>query len=169
VRAPLTGVGPGAQSQFAPQIGRMLQVGDSATCLCGMAVETAQHFLFECPNWTQDREQLRVAIGERWADLSYALGGWSGRRSRITDAEVDGPRHTWKPNIQVIKAVIKFVKSTPRFHPKALVNRKGMAKDSRGWSMATTVRLDLLCLTTGATANTEELWLAYSLSREKLT
>ncbi|KFY66181.1 hypothetical protein V496_02147 [Pseudogymnoascus sp. VKM F-4515 (FW-2607)] len=100
-------------------------VRDSGTCPCGMAVETAQHFLFECRNWTQEREELRAAMGERWADLSYALGGWSGRRSRITEAEVDGPRHTWKPNIQVIKALIKFTKSTQRFHPKALIEQEG--------------------------------------------
>jgi hypothetical protein len=80
---------------------------------------------FECRNWTQDREELRAAMGDRWGDLSYALGGWSGRWSRITEAEVDGPRHTWKPNTQVIKAVINFAKSTQRFHPKALVQQEG--------------------------------------------
>lgn len=57
-------------------------------------------------------------MGELWADVSEAPGGWSGWRSRIT---VDGPR---KPNTQVIKAVIDFAKSTERFYPKAFVQQE---------------------------------------------
>jgi hypothetical protein len=57
----------------------------------------------------------------RWTDLSYALGGWSGRRDHRTQRELDGPKEEWKPNMAVLKAVIKFVKATQRFIPTARV------------------------------------------------
>ena len=59
-------------------------------------------------------------MGHRWGDLAFALGGWSGRREGITQKYVDGPRDKWKPKLAVLKAVIKFVKATRRFEPKAL-------------------------------------------------
>ncbi|KFZ13393.1 hypothetical protein V501_03724 [Pseudogymnoascus sp. VKM F-4519 (FW-2642)] len=121
-------------------------VRDSGTCSCGTAVETAQHFPFERRNWTQDREELRAAIGERWADLSYALGGWSGRRSRTTEAEVDTcGNQTPKSSRQLSRqsSISRSLQSV--FTKRHLYSRNGMARDNRGSSMATTVRLDL-CL-----------------------
>ena len=59
-------------------------------------------------------------MADRWGDLTYALGGWSGRRDRGTDQYVDGAREKWKPNTKVVKAVIHFVMATKRFQPRAV-------------------------------------------------
>lgn len=46
-----------------------------------------------------------VLLGDRRSDLSYALGGWSGRIERRTGKYVDGNRDQWNPDIVAIKAV----------------------------------------------------------------
>ena len=56
-------------------------------------------------------------MGDRWADLSYALGGWSGRQDPNTRKPIDGRKSRWKPNIGVLKAVVQFVKATGRLQP----------------------------------------------------
>jgi hypothetical protein len=53
---------------------------ERSTCTCGLGEESVFHFLFQCPTWAEQRQSLRNAIGNRWADLSYALGGWSDKR-----------------------------------------------------------------------------------------
>jgi hypothetical protein len=60
-------------------------------------------------------------MANRWGDLAYALGGWSGRRDGRNGRFVDGPRENWKPNLKIIKAVIQFVMKTGRFQPKATI------------------------------------------------
>ena len=86
-----------------------------------MGVESVQHFLFYCPKWRNERTKLREAMADRWGDLAYALGGWSGRRDRRNSRFVDGPREKWKPNLKIIKATIQFVIKTKRFQPKATI------------------------------------------------
>jgi len=93
----------------------------SANCGCRMGVESVQHFLFYCPKWRNERTKLREAMADRWGDLAYALGGWSGRRDRRNSRFVDGPREKWKPNLKIIKATIQFVIKTKRFQPKATI------------------------------------------------
>ena len=93
----------------------------SANCVCRMGVESVQHFLFYCPKWRNERTKLREAMADRWGDLAYALGGWSGRRDRRNSRFVDGPREKWKPNLKIIKATIQFVIKTKRFQPKATI------------------------------------------------
>jgi hypothetical protein len=58
-------------------------------------------------------------MADRWGDLPYALGGWSGRTNRRSGRQVDGPCEKWKPNLKVIKAMIQFVIKTGRFQPRA--------------------------------------------------
>ncbi|KAH8798640.1 hypothetical protein F5884DRAFT_656509, partial [Xylogone sp. PMI_703] len=82
---------------------------------CGVEEETVRHFVFQCLQWAEQRQALREILGERMGDLSYALGGWSGRLDRRTEEQVDGSKEKWKPNINTIKAVIQFVKATGRF------------------------------------------------------
>jgi ribonuclease HI/exonuclease III len=115
-------------NSYLGQIG----VEESTTCACGTSEETIPHFLFYCRNWVQERAALRVAAGERWADLAYMLGGWSGRQDKLTTKHVDGPKRLWKPNMTVIRAVIQFVKATWRFQPKALVEEEGEDRRGRG-------------------------------------
>jgi len=51
---------------------------------------------------------LREAAGDRWGDASYLLGGWSGRKDARTGKLVDGPRESWKPDLKVVRASIRF-------------------------------------------------------------
>ena len=97
-----------------------LRVVESAACQCGDETESTMHLSFYCPQWIEERVLLREAMGNRWADLSFALGGWSGRRAGTDQRYVDGPSEEWKPNMAVLKAVITFVKATQRLQPKAL-------------------------------------------------
>ena len=70
---------------------------------------TVDHLLFRCSRWSILREEhkiKRLAKG-RWGDTAYLLGGWSGERK-------DGALQSWKPNLKVVKATIKFVEATER-------------------------------------------------------
>ena len=95
---------------------------ESASCACRMGVELIQYFLFYCPKWRSERTNLRETMADRWGDLAYALGGWSGRRDERTSRFVDGPREKWKPNLKVIKATIQYVMKTGRFQLKATLS-----------------------------------------------
>lgn len=44
-------------------------------CVCGRGVETAKHVLLECTRWSKQRAELRRAVGNRFNDMSYMLGG----------------------------------------------------------------------------------------------
>jgi ribonuclease HI len=101
-------------------------VEESAACTCGARIESVFHFLFHCPKWRDEQSNLQKTMAEvdRWADLAYALGGWSGRKDRGTDRFVDGPRERWKPNMKVLKAVIQYVKATGRFQPRAVMSEE---------------------------------------------
>ena len=63
-------------------------------------------------------------MGDRWGDLAYTLGGWSGRRDGRNGRFVDGPRERWKPDLKIIKAIIQYVIKTGRFQPKATVGEE---------------------------------------------
>jgi hypothetical protein len=60
-------------------------------------------------------------MADRWGDLPYALGGWSGRTNGRSGRQVDGPCEKWKPNLKVIKTMIQFVRKTGRCQPRATV------------------------------------------------
>lgn len=60
---------------------------ENNTCGCGTDSndgETVEHFLFHCPEWNSLRQEIKLRIGSRYGDTSYALGG----RSRKVDMEV---------------------------------------------------------------------------------
>jgi ribonuclease HI len=92
---------------------------ERSTCACGLGEESVFHFLFQCPTWVEQRQSLRTAIGNRWADLSYALGGWNNRRDP-TGKLIDGRKDKWKPNLEALKAVVQFAKATGRFLREAV-------------------------------------------------
>jgi hypothetical protein len=67
---------------------------------------------------------------DRWGDLAYALGGWSGRRDGRTSKLMDGARERWKPNMKVLMAVIQYVKGTKRFQLRAtVIDEIGVAEE----------------------------------------
>ena len=87
---------------------------ETADCDCG-PTESIPHFLFPCRRWKQQRTTLRQKHGNRYGDLSYALGGYSSRQKR--GKNIDGPIEYWQPDINVVKATIQFAKDTGRLHP----------------------------------------------------
>jgi hypothetical protein len=49
---------------------------------------------------------MRAAMGDRYEDTSFALGGRS-RSQGPTGRDID-PKNNWTPNMEVIKSVIQF-------------------------------------------------------------
>jgi hypothetical protein len=54
-----------------------MKLVDSARCECGATRETINHVTYECPLLREDRQIAIEAVGHRWRDLSYILGGWT--------------------------------------------------------------------------------------------
>jgi hypothetical protein len=53
----------------------------------------------------------------RYGDLSYMLGGRSSHQT-ADRSNLDGPIEKWKPNLAVVKTVIKFALNTGRLGPQ---------------------------------------------------
>jgi hypothetical protein len=82
-------------------------------CPCQEGTESVEHFLFHCKQWDDIRQPMIHAMGGRFGDLSYALGG----RSTRLDSEgkpIDGTAEAWIPNREIVKVVLKFVIQTKR-------------------------------------------------------
>ena len=87
---------------------------ESNQCECpGNANETVRHFLFECSRWRQYREKLREVAGDRWGDLSFFLGGRT-EQTKPSGELLDGPRKSWKPDMEVVNRTIEFAVATGR-------------------------------------------------------
>lgn len=64
------------------------------------------------------RDDMIREAHDQYRDLSYMLGGRS-RCCRPDGSNLDGPVEKWKPNVAVVRAVIKFALNTGRLTPKA--------------------------------------------------
>jgi len=104
-------------NQYLSRIG----VVDEAKCSCGNDEETIRHLILSCPRWTDERRELRETVGERSRDVPYLLGGWGSRKDVRTGQLLDGPKEKWKPDIEVVKATIRFLEKTGRltYQPEA--------------------------------------------------
>jgi hypothetical protein len=82
----------------------------AATDLCRMA-----------GRWTDERRELRKTVGKRSRDIPYLLGGWGSRKDVRTGQLSDGPKEKWKPDMEVVKATIRFLEKTGRltYQPEA--------------------------------------------------
>jgi hypothetical protein len=87
---------------------------DEAKCSCGDDEETIRHLILSCPRWTVERRELREAVGARSGDVPYLLGGWGSRKDVRTGRLLDGPQEKWKPDMEVVKATIRFFEKTGR-------------------------------------------------------
>lgn len=88
------------------------KLADDPSCECGRGDETVLHVLLHCERYADARKILREAAGDRWGDASYLLGGWSGCKDINTGKPIDGPRESWKPNLAVVRATIRFLYQT---------------------------------------------------------
>jgi ribonuclease HI len=88
-----------------------IRAAETVECECGLT-ESIPHFLFCCRMWEEQRRKLRLQHGERFGDLSYALGGYSSRKER--GESIDGPIERWRPDMVVVRATIQFAMDTGR-------------------------------------------------------
>lgn len=88
---------------------------ESDLCACGQK-ETVKHVLLDCRKWTEEKKVLKAAVRDRnrWGDMPYLLGGWSGRKDP-TGKWIDGEASTWKPEWEIVRATIEFAMKTGRF------------------------------------------------------
>lgn len=89
-------------------------VVDEAICSCGEDEETIRHLILSYPRWKAERRELREAVGARSGDVPYLLGGWGWRKDVRTGQFLDGPKEKWKPDIEAVKATIRFLEKTGR-------------------------------------------------------
>ena len=82
-------------------------------CECGQGREDTRHFLFHCPHYQQYRDDLVKEAGNRYGDLSFMLRGRSSYQ-RPDGSSPDGPQDKWKPNLPVVRAVIRYTLLTGR-------------------------------------------------------
>ncbi|KAJ5555849.1 hypothetical protein N7535_008280 [Penicillium sp. DV-2018c] len=91
----------------------LARIGASAEekCSCGHATETVKHFLFECPNHEEARNELRECMSINYGDISLALGG-RPKLSSITQNSVIN--NQWRPDLPTVRAAIRFAAATKR-------------------------------------------------------
>ena len=75
----------------------------SERCACGRATETVEHFLFRCSQWTDLRHEMLQCTETHRSNMSFYLGG----KSPSDDDK-------WKPNMEAVKATIRFAMATCR-------------------------------------------------------
>ena len=97
-----------------------IKQADSALCDCNGGVESVKHVILQCPTWTIARQRLREAAGDRWGDVSFLLGGKSRKSDPMTGMPIDGDK--WKPDMNVVRETITFLKSTGRFSAQMQVS-----------------------------------------------
>jgi ribonuclease HI len=88
------------------------KIGQSETelCECGQK-ETVEHFLLECPRWTEQRQRQWNQEQRRSLTIARMCGAYSSQ-------EQDGPMETWQPDIEAVRETISFVKDTGRLNAK---------------------------------------------------
>ena len=82
---------------------------ESDLCPCGQATETIKHFLFRCTTWNTQRAQMLAQTETRRSSLSFFLGG-----KTASDPE------KWTPNIEAVRATVKYAMATGRLETEAL-------------------------------------------------
>jgi hypothetical protein len=85
---------------------------DEALYSCGEDEETIRHLILSCPRWKAERRELREAVDARSGDVPYLLGGWGSRKNVTTGQLLDGPKGKWKPDMEAVKATIRFLEKT---------------------------------------------------------
>lgn len=91
---------------------------NSDWCECGRETESVAHFLFRCPRWQQERLQVQLTSHPRWGDCAYWLGAWSDRRDHCGEL-IDGARDRWRPDLDAVASMLRYVRATKRLNPEA--------------------------------------------------
>jgi hypothetical protein len=84
-----------------------------ALCECERGEETIRHVILSCARWAEERRELRIVAKERAGDVPFLLGGW-GKKQDSQGQLIDGPKEKWRPDLEVVKATIRFLEQTGR-------------------------------------------------------
>jgi hypothetical protein len=85
----------------------------STLCECGRGEETIRHVILSCKRSAEERRELQVVAEDRAGDVPFLLGGW-GPKKNSKGQLVDGPKEEWRPDLEVVKATIRFLEQTGR-------------------------------------------------------
>ena len=80
---------------------------ESDQCACGQAKETIKHFLFWCTIWAMHRAQMLQQTETRRGSLSFYLEGKAASNPE-----------QWTPNMNAVRATIKYTLATGRLDPQ---------------------------------------------------
>jgi hypothetical protein len=105
--APNTGTNVSRLNTYLSKI----NIVDTDRYECGIT-ETVPHFLFACPRWKNERRAMEAAHGNRYWELSYALGEYS--TAERDGKKRDGEKNKWQPDWSAIKATIEYAIKTGR-------------------------------------------------------
>jgi hypothetical protein len=86
-----------------------IEAAPSDQCACRQARETVDHFIFRCKQWDEHRTEMLQCTDVHRGNLSFYLGG----KSPSDDQD-------WSPNMQTVRATIRFAIATGRLgasHP----------------------------------------------------
>jgi hypothetical protein len=86
---------------------------ESALCECERDEETIRHVILSCARWAEERRELRIVAKQRAGDGPFLLGGW-GKKQDSKGQLVDRPKEKWRPDLEVVKATIRFLQQTRR-------------------------------------------------------
>ena len=75
----------------------------SDQCAYGKASETVEHFMFRCNQWTEQRTVMLPCTNVHRGNVSFYLGGKSPSDDK-----------NWSPNMQAVRATIRFAIATGR-------------------------------------------------------
>lgn len=80
-----------------------IKAASSDQCACGQARETVEYFLFRCRKWTEHRAEMLQCTDIHRSNISFYLGGKSPADDK-----------NWSPNMQAVRATIRFALLTGR-------------------------------------------------------
>ena len=80
-----------------------IKAASSDQCACGQARETVKHFLFRCRTWTEHRAEMLQCTDIHRSNISFYQGGKSPSDDK-----------NWSPNMQAVRATIRFAIATGR-------------------------------------------------------
>jgi hypothetical protein len=86
---------------------------ESALCECERGEETIRHVILSCARWAEERRELWTVANQRAGDVPFLLGEW-GKKRNSKGQLVDGPEEEWRPDLEVVKATIRFLEQTGR-------------------------------------------------------
>jgi hypothetical protein len=80
-----------------------INVAESDQCARGQARETVEHLLFRCQRWTVHWTETLQCTRTHRGNISLILGG----KSPLND-------QNWKPNVEAVRAAVRFANATGR-------------------------------------------------------